>query len=199
MAVFSFVDIDIQEIVIPSECLGDARVQLLVGGLWPLVAVALLQLVLLVGDVAVAVWHKASLRSARVWKAGLLRGLPFSIFLSYCVLPSASRSTFQTWACESFGTSDDTLATAAYMRSDYSVACDAGTHSIRITAAVSVVTLSCLASQVASTTRCRPSPSSSSSFGQWGLRGGSEGGRLRVQWAVLERTGEGGGRVPITL
>jgi hypothetical protein len=129
LSAFSWVHIDIQELVVPSECLGGPRMQLLVGGLWPLFAVALLQLVLLVGDVAVAVWHKASLRSARVWKAGLLRGLPFAIFLSYCVLPSASRSTFQTWACESVEASDATGESVSFMRSDMSVECSGGVHS----------------------------------------------------------------------
>jgi len=64
----------------------------------------------------------------------LQRGFAFAIFLSYVVLPTVSRSVFETWSCENFGyiddptrhLSDDPTLTRSFMRTDGEVVCEVG-------------------------------------------------------------------------
>merc|ERR1740130_865551 len=57
----------------------------------------------------------------------MLRSIYVILLISFCVLPSVSRSIFTTWSCESFGL-DDSTDKVAYMRSDWSVECGQEQH-----------------------------------------------------------------------
>jgi hypothetical protein len=95
-----------------------------------LIILAALQLLLIVR--AFAVRGAGGCRPAHLQKLlyrSVLSGIPTFILVTFCVLPSVSRSIFETWSCESFGNDDSSGGTTAYMRTDLSVECGGEEHS----------------------------------------------------------------------
>ena len=64
--------------------------------------------------------------SAKDLYIGALRSLPFALFLSYCLVPSVSKSIFQSWSCIAFevdGRDVQRISYQTFLRSDLSVRC----------------------------------------------------------------------------
>ena len=97
MAFFDALSFDVGSFIFPSwTCLGGLTARLVFSGLWPLGLMAAVALCLLGLEAA----RKGSLQRA------LLRSLQAAIFISFCVLPSVTRSLFLAFKCESFGYDD---------------------------------------------------------------------------------------------
>ena len=97
MAFFDALSFDVGSFIFPSwTCLGGLTARLVFSGLWPLGLMAAVALCLLGLEAA----RKGSLQRA------LLRSLEAAIFISFCVLPSVTRSLFLAFKCESFGYDD---------------------------------------------------------------------------------------------
>jgi len=129
MRAFSFIGFGV-DVLVSRECVGSAIRVLLAGTLWPFALIAALQLLLIVR--AFAVRGAGGCRPAHVQKLlyrSVLSGIPTFILVTFCVLPSVSRSIFETWSCESFGNDDSSGGTTAYMRTDLSVECGGEEHS----------------------------------------------------------------------
>ena len=97
MAFFDALSFDVGSFIFPSwTCLGGLTARLVFSGLWPLVLMAMLALCLFGLEAA---------RKAPIQRA-LVRSLEAFVFISFCVLPSVTRSLFVAFQCESFGFDD---------------------------------------------------------------------------------------------
>jgi len=97
MSFFDVLAFDVSTFIFPTwTCLGGMVVRLVFSGLWPLLMMFVIALCLL-GREAV---RKGSLINA------LLRTLEAFIFISFCLLPSVTRSLFVAFECKSFGYDD---------------------------------------------------------------------------------------------
>ena len=145
--------------------MGSAMRRLLVGALWPLFAMAAVQLLLLLIGVALELGRgkkgskpqtsstdpslaedslaaesdEASMR--RAVSEALQRGVAFAILLSFCVLPSVSQAIFDTWACESFELDDAAGESISYMRSDLTVECGGAEHDALVNVSYALMVL----------------------------------------------------------
>ena len=107
MAFFDALSFDVGAFIFPSwTCLGGLTARLVFAGLWPLVLIAAVSLCLL------------SLEAARRGgspQRALLRSLEAAIFISFCVLPSVTRSLFLAFKCESFPYDDQLRESRRYL------------------------------------------------------------------------------------
>ena len=121
LSVFDFLGFDLGVALFPSwACLGDLRWRIAFNALWPLglmaaVCAALVSRELLMG------------RSAR---QSLLSSLRAAIFISFCVIPSVTRSLFLAFQCESFGFDDTTSPseTKSHLTASINVECSSDEH-----------------------------------------------------------------------
>ena len=127
---------DVGSFIFPSwTCVGGLTTRLAFNGLWPLVLMIAVASALL----AHAAVRKSSLRAA------MLRGLEASILISFCVLPSVTRSLFLAFQCESFGFDDiagEDSTSKSYLTASLNVECTGdGEHGSIISLAVVFVVL----------------------------------------------------------
>ena len=107
---------DVGSFIFPSwKCVGGLTARLAFNGLWPLLLIIAVTLTLL----AHAAVRKNDLRAA------MLRSLEAAVFISFCVLPSVTRSLFLAFQCESFGFHDfaSKESTKAYLTASLNVGC----------------------------------------------------------------------------
>ena len=60
---------------------------------------------------------------------GLLKALPFALFLSYCLVPTVSKTIFQSWSCIAYefdGSNVNRALFQSYLRKDLYVRCSGG-------------------------------------------------------------------------
>ena len=84
---------DVGSFIFPSwTCVGGLTMRLAFNGLWPLLLM-----------VVVALTHlaRAAVRTSGL-QVAMLRSLEAAVFISFCVLPSVTRSLFLAFQCESF-------------------------------------------------------------------------------------------------
>ena len=118
---------DIGSFIFPSwTCAGDLTSRIAFNGLWPLLLMALLGLALL----ARKMLHKGNCQGV------LLQSLEAAVFISFCVLPSVTRSLFLAFGCEGFGY-DDLMgpSTKLYLTASLDVKCSTPEHGRIITLA----------------------------------------------------------------
>ena len=93
---------------------------LLIEGVVPLVAIF------------IATVGFTSIKSARLgWsvenvRSGSLKALPFALFLSYCLVPTVSKTIFQSWSCIAYefdGSDVNSASYQSYVRKDLYVRC----------------------------------------------------------------------------
>ena len=97
VAFFQALSFDVGTFIFPSwTCIGGLTARLAFSGLWPVV----LLLAVTLGLLALEVARKGDLQRAR------MRSLEAAVFISFCVLPSVTRSLFLAFQCESFGFDD---------------------------------------------------------------------------------------------
>jgi hypothetical protein len=119
LSVFELLSFDVGGFLFPSwSCIGDLGVRIAFNGSWPLV------LMLVVASV---IMMRAAVRRSSAFKA-LLLALEAAIFISFCVLPSVTRSLFLAFQCESFGWDDMQANTRAYLTSSLDVECSTEGH-----------------------------------------------------------------------
>ena len=93
---------DLGSFIFPDwKCVGGLTTRLAFNGLWPLVLMLAVVLAL------------AARKAAR--KGSALRSLEAAVFISFCVLPSVTRSLFLAFQCQSFGFDDLTSETKSYL------------------------------------------------------------------------------------
>ena len=114
------------------KCVGGLTTRVAFNGLWPLVLMLVVALALATREAA----RKGSLRSAA------LRSLKFAVVVSFCVLPSVTRSLFLAFQCQSFGFDDLTSETKSYLTASLDIECSgSGAHQPIIALAVGFIVL----------------------------------------------------------
>ena len=124
---------DIGSFLVPSwKCVGGLSTRLAFNGLWPLGLMVAVALALATREAA----RKGSLKSAA------LRSLEAAVFVSFCVLPSVTRSLFLAFQCQSFGFDDLASETKSYLTASLDVECSgSGAHKPIIALAVVFIVL----------------------------------------------------------
>eukprot|EP00966_Prymnesium_polylepis_P313944 7254705-Prymnesium_polylepis.1 len=116
---------ELENIFIPAACMGNYRTRLLIGSLWP-VGLVLLVAAGVIGWELLQGCRRKTDRSPRgllsACHAGLQRVLPFTLGLTFLVVPSTSMRIFRTFACETFQYDDD--ASRRYLYADLTLSCD---------------------------------------------------------------------------
>ena len=121
MAIFEALSFDVGSFMFPSwTCLGGLTARLVFSGLWPLGMMAAVALGLLGLEAA---------RKGPVQQA-LFRSLEAAVFISFCVLPSVTRSLFLAFKCESIGYDDLTspAESQTYLSASLNVECYSPEH-----------------------------------------------------------------------
>ena len=118
---------DIGSFIFPDwKCVGGLTTRLAFNGLWPLVLMLAAALAL------------AARKAAR--KGSALRSLEAAVFISFCVLPSVTRSLFLAFQCQSFGFDDRASETRSYLTASLDVECTgSGAHQSIIALAVGFI------------------------------------------------------------
>ena len=135
MAIFEALSFDVGSFMFPSwTCLGGLTARLVFSGLWPLGMMAAVALGLLGLEAA---------RKGPVQQA-LFRSLEAAVFISFCVLPSVTRSLFVAFQCESFGFDDSARppeSTRTYLLASLNIECHTSAEHelIYITACIFIV------------------------------------------------------------
>jgi hypothetical protein len=133
MAFFDALSFDVGSFIFPSwTCLGGLTARLVFSGLWPLG---------LMGAVALCLLGLEAVRKGSLQRA-LLHSLQVAIFISFCVLPSVTRSLFLAFKCESFGYDDlaSPPESRPYLSASFNVECYSPEHApIHATAWVFIV------------------------------------------------------------
>ena len=97
LSVLTPLGFDVGSFIFPDwKCVGGLTTRLAFSGLWPFVLMLAVALALTVREAA----RKGSLQSAA------LHSLEAAVFISFCVLPSVTRSLFLAFQCQSFGFDD---------------------------------------------------------------------------------------------
>ena len=105
---------DLGSFIFPSwTCVGGLYMRIAFNGLWPM---------LLIAAFALALFARAAVRKGALWVV-LLQTLKIAVFISFCVLPSVTRSLFLAFQCQSFGVDD--LESKAYLTASLNVECTA--------------------------------------------------------------------------
>ena len=132
MAFFDALSFDVGAFIFPSwTCLGGLTARLVFAGLWPLV---------LMLAVALALAARNAVRKGSL-KAVALHSLEAAVFISFCVLPSVTRSLFLAFQCESFGFDDLTSETKSYLTASLDIECDGSAHQPVVALAASFIVL----------------------------------------------------------
>ena len=119
LSAFDALSFDVGTFLFPSwSCVGGLRTRITFNGLWPLLLMVSVTLVLL----ARATIRKGSVRGA------LLQSLRAAIVISFCVLPSVTRSLFLAFMCESYKVDDDAMVSKSYLTASLDVECNRGQH-----------------------------------------------------------------------
>ena len=120
MAFFDALSFDVGTFIFPSwTCLGGLTARLVFSGLWPLVLMAAVALSLLALEAA---------RKGSSFQRALLRSLEAAIFISFCVLPSVTRSLFLAFKCESFPYDDQLRESRKYLSASLNIECYSADH-----------------------------------------------------------------------
>jgi hypothetical protein len=134
MEFFDALSFDVGSFIFPSwTCLGGLTARLVFSGLWPLALMAAVAL----GLCALEAARKGSLQQA------LVRSLEVFVFISFCVLPSVTRSLFVAFQCESFGYDDSARPpeSRTYLSASLNIECHTSAEHklIYITACIFIV------------------------------------------------------------
>ena len=114
------------------KCVGGLTTRLAFNGLWPLVLMLVVALALTVRDAT----RKTPIRNAA------LRSMEAAVFISFCVLPSVTRSLFLAFQCQSFGFDDLTSETKSYLTASLDIECTgSGAHQPIIALAAGFIVL----------------------------------------------------------
>ena len=114
------------------KCVGGLTTRLAFNGLWPLALMLAVALALAAREAA----RKGSIKNVA------LRSLKFAVFISFCVLPSVTRSLFLAFQCQSFGFDDLTSETKSYLTASLDIECTgSGAHQPIIALAVGFIML----------------------------------------------------------
>ena len=116
---------DLENMFVPTACLGDYRTRLLIGSLWP-VGLVLLFAVGFVGWELLQGCRTMNSSSTRAIgsavKAGLQRAVPLTLGLTFLVVPSTSMRIFRTFECEPIKYSEGEVR--RYLKADLTLSCD---------------------------------------------------------------------------
>ena len=105
---------DLGSFIFPDwKCVGGLTTRLAFNGLWPLVLMLVVALALTAREAA----REGSIRNVA------LRSLEVAVFISFCVLPSVTRSLFLAFQCQSFGFDDLTSETKSYLTASLDIEC----------------------------------------------------------------------------
>ena len=130
LSVLTPLGFDIGSFIFPDwKCVGGLTTLLTFNGLWPLV---------LMFAVVLALAAREALRKGSI-KAVALRSLEAAVFISFCVLPSVTRSLFLAFQCESFGFNDLTSETRSYLTASLDVECTGPEHQPIVALAVGFI------------------------------------------------------------
>eukprot|EP00964_Phaeocystis_antarctica_P030644 scaffold17321_cov70-Phaeocystis_antarctica.AAC.5 len=133
LSVLTPLGFDLGSFIFPDwKCVGGLHTRLAFNGLWPLV---------LMLTVALALAARKAARKGSI-KNVALRSLEAAVFISFCVLPSVTRSLFLALQCQRFGFDDLTSETKSYLTASLDIECTgSGAHQPIIALAVGFIVL----------------------------------------------------------
>eukprot|EP00966_Prymnesium_polylepis_P092594 2143546-Prymnesium_polylepis.2 len=126
---------ELENIFVPTACLGDYRTRVLVGSLWP-IALVLLCAVGFVCWELLQGW-KADRRAGSAVRGGLQRVLPLTLGLTFLVVPSVSTRLFRAFLCEPIEYSPGEVR--RYLKADLSLSCDSADYEATSTTAFALI------------------------------------------------------------
>ena len=130
LSVLTPLGFDIGSFIFPDwKCVGGLTTRLAFNGMWPLVLMLAVALVFAARKAA----RKGSVRSAA------LRSLEAAVFISFCVLPSVTRSLFLAFQCQSFGFDDLKRETKSFLTASLDIECSSTAHQPSIALAVGFI------------------------------------------------------------
>ena len=116
---------ELENIFIPTACLGDYRRRVRISSLWPIFLI-LLFAASQVGWEILLFWRRQGDHAARglcaAVRNGLQRALPLMLTLTFLVVPSVSTRIFRTFLCEPITYGDGEVR--RYLRADLRLSCD---------------------------------------------------------------------------
>ena len=119
LSVLTALSFDLGSFIFPDwKCIGGLTTRLAFNGLWPLV---------LMLAVALTLAARNAVRQGSL-KAVALHSLEAAVFISFCALPSVTRSLFLAFQCETFGFDDSTSfddpgETKSYLTASLDIEC----------------------------------------------------------------------------
>ena len=120
---------ELENMFIPTACLGDYRTRLLIGSLWPVGLVLVFASGFVCWELLQACHTKPD-RSPRgllsAIHAGLQRVLPLTLGLTFLVVPSTSMRIFRTFLCEPIEYSEGEMR--RYLKADLHMSCDSADY-----------------------------------------------------------------------
>eukprot|EP00966_Prymnesium_polylepis_P194765 4514925-Prymnesium_polylepis.1 len=121
---------ELENIFIPSACLGNYQSRLWVGSSWPIGLALFFAAVFVGGELLKNCCYKAEGRQGigTAVRIGLQRALPMTLGLTFFVVPSASMRIFRTFGCEpiEYATGD----VRRYLRADVALNCDSNEYDV---------------------------------------------------------------------
>ena len=130
LSVLTVLGFDVGSFIFPDwKCVGGLTTRLAFNGLWPLA---------LMLAVVLALAAREALRKGSI-KAVVHHSLEAAVFISFCVLPSVTRSLFLAFQCESFGFDDLTSETKSYLTASLDIECTGPAHQPIIALAVGFI------------------------------------------------------------
>jgi len=119
--VFNF---DAVDLTLPGSCFGSMRQRILLNALWPYGAIALVVTVIAVQGAVSHMRLAAVPQKQSATSIFLERSLYAAIFISYILLPGASRFIFKARQCVSYDTEDSDGTSRSYLIADLSIQCN---------------------------------------------------------------------------
>ena len=120
---------DFVNIVLPSACLGRYSKRLLIGSLWPLVLILAAAAIHVAQELLQDRWTADRTLVFRRRKrlavlAGLQRTLPFTLILTFLLVPSTATRIFKAFLCDPIEYDMEADETRRYLRYDLAITCD---------------------------------------------------------------------------
>ena len=124
----SFIELDWLAVAAPPACYGDFEHRLLIMGLAPIALIS----VVLVGCVAWSLGVSRGVTLSVPATAGLVRGLPIALLLSFVLVPPVSKYIFSSFDCIQYDVDSSAGLTTSFLRADASVICQDSVEHQRI-------------------------------------------------------------------
>jgi len=126
---------DLQRIFIDPACFGEYRARLWFGSMWPIILLCMFTTTKVFWELfrqsscgrsmlRFSAQEIGARRIGAAIRSGCQQALPFTLALTFLVVPSTSTRIFRTFLCDSFGYDDSTGEMRRYLQADMMLQCD---------------------------------------------------------------------------